>query len=87
MIRVYFVFEDSLDDSGVNLSFIDVSTQDPGKALQSVKDAAVSGELWKRLYPDGPDLDNPYLLLETKMMYLDVSALPQEHAGAIVLTT
>ena len=29
MIRVYFVFEDPLDDAEVNLSFVDVPTQDP----------------------------------------------------------
>lgn len=51
MIRVYFVFEDPLDDTGVNLSYVDVPTKDPAKAFSRVQEAATSGELWTNLYP------------------------------------
>lgn len=74
MIRVYFVFEDPLDESGVNLSFADVPTRDPDKAFERVEEAAESGELWKAMYPD--DEDHPYTLIKCKMMYLDISTLP-----------
>jgi len=76
MIRVYFVFEDPLDDSGVNLSFADVPTREPGKALARIQEAAESGELWKTMYPDGEE--HPYMLIRNKMSYLDISALPDE---------
>lgn len=83
MIRVYFVFEDPLDDDEVNLSFVDVPTQDPGKALERVEEAAESGELWKALYPD--DEEHPYTLIKNKMSYLDISALPHELSADTVL--
>ena len=50
MIRVYFIFEDPLDDAQVNLSFVDVPTRDPRKAFERVEQAAESGELWKQMY-------------------------------------
>jgi hypothetical protein len=83
MIRVYFVFEDPLDDSEVNLSFVDVPTQDPDKALERVEEAAGSGELWKIVYPD--DQEHPYTLIKSKMVYLDISALPHESTADTVL--
>ena len=76
MIRVYFVFEDPLDESGVNLSFADVPTQEPDRAFKRVERAASSGELWKRMYTD--DQDHPYTLITEKMMYLNISRLPDE---------
>jgi len=81
VIRVYFVFEDPLDDAGVNLSFIDIPTQDPREACRRVEDAARSGELWKQLYPD--EQDHPYDLI--KMSYLDISTLTEEMAADTVL--
>jgi len=83
MIRVYFVFEDPLDDSGVNLSFVDVPTHHPGEALQRVGEAAGSGQLWKAMYPD--DEEHPYKLIRNKMSYLDISALPREANADTVL--
>ena len=83
MIRVYFVFEDPLDDAEVNLSFVDVPTQDPGKAFERVEEAAESGELWKTMYPD--DQEHPYTLIKSKMIYLDISALPHELSADAVL--
>ncbi len=83
MIRVYFVFEDPLDDAQVNLSFVDVPTRDPGKALQRVEEAAASGQLWKAMYPD--DEEHPYALIKNKMSYLDISALPGEPSADTVL--
>jgi hypothetical protein len=83
MIRVYFVFEDPLDDTGVNLSFVDVPTRDPNKAFGRVEQAAESGELWKFLYPD--DEEHPYTLLKYKMNYLDISALPDEPSADTLL--
>jgi hypothetical protein len=83
MIRVYFVFEDPLDDEGVNLSFVDVLTQEPTDALRRVEEAANSGELWRNLYPD--DSEHPYMLITSKMMYLDVSRLPAEATAEAVL--
>ncbi len=74
MIRVYFVFEDPLDESGVNLSYADVPTRDPEIAFGRVERAAESGELWKAMYPD--DEEHPYTLIENKMFYLDISTLP-----------
>lgn len=74
MIRIYFVYKDPLDETGVNLSFADVPTSDPTAAFLRIEDAAESGELWKRMYPR--DEDRPYTLLKTHMMYLDISALP-----------
>jgi hypothetical protein len=83
MIRLYFVFEDPLDDTEVNLSFVDVPTRDPGKALERIEEAAESGELWKLLYPD--DEENPYTLMTNKMSYLDISALPHVPTADTVL--
>jgi hypothetical protein len=83
MIRVYFVFEDPLDEREVNLSFVDVPTRDPDKAFDRVVEAAQSGELWKGMYPD--DLEYPYSLIEDKMMYLDISALPDERSPVTTL--
>ena len=74
MIRVYFIFDDPLDESEVNLSFADVPTRDPSRAVQRIEEAAESGELWKGMYPDDPD--HPYRLIKGKMSYLDISALP-----------
>ena len=83
MIRVYFVFEDPRDDSGINLSFADVRTTDPGKAIRRVYDAAYSGELWRMLYPD--DQEHPYGIIDNKMSYLDISMLPdQPNVGTIL---
>ena len=50
MIRVYFIYEDPLDDSGVNLSFVDVPTRNPAKAFLRVRRAAQSGELCFFIY-------------------------------------
>ncbi len=83
MIRVYFVFEDPNDDADVNLSFVDVPTRDPGKAFERVEEAAESGALWKNMFPN--DREHPYTLIKTKMMYLDISALPREHSADTVL--
>jgi hypothetical protein len=83
MIRVYFVFEDPLDDSEINLSFVDVPTRDPDKAFERVEEAAESGELWKVVYPD--DQEHPYTLIKNKMVYLDMSALPPEPTADTVL--
>lgn len=76
MIRVYFVFKDPLDDAEVNLSFADVPTRDPGQALKRIQEAAESGELWKSMYPE--DREHPYSLIKSKMMYLDISAIPHD---------
>jgi hypothetical protein len=83
MIRVYFVFEDPLDDTEVNLSFVDVPTPDPDAALERIEQAAESGELWKVMYPD--DQEHPYRLIKNKMSYLDISALPHESTADTVL--
>ncbi len=83
MIRVYFVFKDPLDDAEVNLSFVDVPTRDPGKAVERIEAAAESGELWKVMYPD--DQEHPYTLIKDKMSCLDISALPHEASGDTVL--
>jgi hypothetical protein len=83
MIRVYFVFEDPLDESEVNLSFVDVPTRNPDKAFDRVVEAAESGELWKGMYPD--DWEHSYSLIEGKMMYLDISALPDERSADATL--
>ncbi len=83
MIRVYFIFEDPLDDAQVNLSFVDVPTRDPGKAFERTEEAADSGELWKVMYPD--DLEHPYTLIKNKMMYLDISALPHQPSADTIL--
>lgn len=83
MIRVYFVFEDPLDDAEVNLSFVDVPTRDPDKALERIEEAAESGELWKLMYPD--DQEHPYRLIKDKMSYLDISALPHEPSADTIL--
>jgi hypothetical protein len=83
VIRVYFVFEDPLDDAGVNLSFVDVPTRDPGKAFLRVEEAAGSGELWKAMYPD--EREHPYTLIRNKMSCLDISALPDEPSSETIL--
>lgn len=83
MIRVYFVFEDPLDEAEVNLSFVDVPTRDPREAFERVEQAAKSGKLWKNMYPD--DRDHPYTLITAKMMYLDVSNLPHEQRVDTIL--
>ena len=83
MIRVYFVFEDPLDESEVNLSFVDVPTRNPDKAFDRVMEAAESGELWRGMYPDA--LQHPYSLIKDKMMYLDISALPEERSADTTL--
>ena len=83
MIRVYFVFEDPLDDAEANLSFVDVPTGDPEKALERVEVAAESGELWKSMYPD--DRKHPYMLIKSKMMHLDISAVPHEASADTIL--
>ena len=83
MIRVYFVYEDPLDEGGVNLSFADVPTQDPGKAPACMEEAAESGELWKSMYPE--DQECPYRLIRNKMMFLDVSGLSNEVSADTVL--
>jgi hypothetical protein len=83
MIRVYFVFEDPLDESGVNLSFADVPTRDPEKAFERVEEAAQSGELWKAMYPH--DEDHPYVLISEKMMFLDISASPHGRNAQAIL--
>ena len=76
MIRLYFVFEDPLNGAEVNLSFVDVPTRDPEKAFEAVEQAAESGALWKFLYPN--DAEHPQTLIGDKMVWLDISALPQE---------
>lgn len=83
MIRVYFVFEDPLDEEGVNLSYFDVPTQDPGEAFGRIEEAADSGELWERMYPD--DKEHPYSLIKSKMTYLDISTLPHEQSPDTLL--
>lgn len=83
MIRIYFVFEDPLDEAEINLSYVDVPTRDASRALERVEEAAASGELWKTMYPD--DQEHPYRLIRNKMAYLDISALPHETALATTL--
>ena len=83
MIRVYFVFDDPLDEAVVNLSFADVPTKDPSKAFQRVEEAAESGELWKQMYPH--DEEHPHELVTSKMMYLDISTLTHEHSADTTL--
>jgi len=76
MIRVYFVFEDPKDDTGHNLSYVDVPTNEPNEALLRVRSAASSGELWRNLYPG--EEDQTYVFLPGKMLYLDISEIPAE---------
>jgi hypothetical protein len=83
MIRVYFVFEDPLDEELVNLSYVDVPTSDPREAFRRVQQAAESGELWRNMYPD--DEEHPYTLIRTKMMCLDISTLAHEHSAETTL--
>jgi hypothetical protein len=83
MVRVYFVFEDPLDSSGVNLSYADVPTRKPTIAVDRVKQAAESGELWKRMYPG--DEEHPYRLLDQKMVYLEISSLRDEATAETIL--
>ncbi len=83
MIRIYFVFEDPLDESGVNLSFADVPTRDPDIAFERVERAAESGELWKAMYPH--DKQRPYTLITNKMFYLDISTLPHAPSRESIL--
>ncbi len=83
MIRIYFVFDNPLDDDGVTLSYVDVPTQDPTEAFGRVADAAESGELWHSLYPD--EKEHPYTLIESKMLYLDISTLAHEQHAETTL--
>jgi hypothetical protein len=83
MIRIYFLFDDPLDEEEVNLSFVDIPTRNPAEAFARVEAAAESGELWKNMYPD--DKEHPYRLINNKMMYLDVSTLPHEHNSESIL--
>ena len=83
MIRVYFVFEDPLDEEGVNLSYFDVPTRDPREAFGRVEEAVDSGEPWERMYPG--DKEHPYTLIRSKMTYLDISALPDEQSADTML--
>lgn len=83
MIRVYFVFEDPYDEVELGLSFVDVPTRDPSKAIGRVEEAAGSGELWKKMYPG--DQEHPYTLIRTKMAYLDISTLPHEQSSITTL--
>jgi len=83
MIRVYFIFEDPLDQTGVNLSYVDIATQRPAEALERVERAAESGALWRNLYPE--DEEPPYALLKDKMMCLDITALPSETNAVVLL--
>jgi len=69
-MRVFFVFEDPLDETGLNLSYIDVPTQNPTKAIEWVENAADSGELWAQLYPD--EQEHPFRLIPGKMMYQEI---------------
>jgi hypothetical protein len=85
MIRVYFVYEDPFDDAGINLSFADVPTTDPGKAFKRIQGAANSGELWQVLYPDTKE--HPYTLVASKMTFLDISELKKRLDAGTVLTT
>ena len=71
MIRVFFVFEDPLDDSGVNLSFVDVDTFDPERALERVEEAAASGALWRNLYPN--EQEPPFRVIPGKIMTCNLS--------------
>jgi hypothetical protein len=73
MIRVYFVYEDPLDETGVNLSYVDVPTQAASNAVLHVQRAAESGELWRSMYP--VDDEHPYKLIKSHMSYLDISGL------------
>ncbi len=68
-----------------HLSYVDVPTVEAGLAIERVKDAADSGELWTRLYPEDAEGDSEYSLLETKMTFLDISGLPQEHSMETLL--
>jgi hypothetical protein len=83
VIRVYFVFNDPLDDAGVNLSYVDVPTGDPSRALARVEEAGVSGELWRHLYPD--DEEHEYTLVNDKIAYLDISRLHGEATADTLL--
>ena len=83
MIRVYFIFEDPLDDAGVNLSYVDIPTHEPAEALERVEQAAESGELWRTLYPE--DEEHPYTLIKGKTMYLDVTVLHSQRSADVLL--
>jgi hypothetical protein len=83
MIRVYFVYEDPIDETGVNLSFVDVLTRDPRRAILRVHEAADTGELWKSMYPR--DKQHPYTLIKSHISYLDISALSYEVRAHSVL--
>jgi len=83
MIRVYFVFEDPLDEAGVNLSCVDIAMQEPGEALERFEQAAESGELWRALYPE--DVEHPYKLIKGKAMYLDVTVLQSQRCADVLL--
>lgn len=84
MIRVYFIFDDPLDEEGVNLSYFDVPTKDPRKAFGRIEEAADSGELWERMYPG--EREHSYTLIKSKMTYLDISILPHEQSADTLLT-
>ncbi len=83
MIRVYFVYEDPLDEVNVNLSFIDVPTRSASKALRRVSEAATSGELWTTLY--GSNGGDGYRLIESKMTYLNITAVRGEWSESTLL--
>jgi len=83
MIRVYFVFEDPLDDADVNLSYVDIPTRNASEALDRVEKAAESGELWRTMYPD--EWEHPYKLINQKMAFLDISALTDEITTETIL--
>lgn len=83
MIRVYFIFEDPFDETGLNLSYVDVPTRNATRAFEQVERAANSGELWARMYPDQEY--RPYKLIGQKMMYIDITDLRQESTLETVL--
>ena len=85
MIRVYFVFEDPLDDTGINLSYVDVDVKAPREALERVEQAAESGELWRNLYPE--DEDYPYILIKAKTMYLEIAAADDQAGDAVLVSS
>jgi len=85
MIRVYFVFEDPLDDTGINLSYVDVPVKAPREALERVEQAAESGALWRNLYPD--DEDYPYTLITGKMMHVEIAATREGSGAAVLLSS
>lgn len=85
MIRVCFVFEDPLDDTGINLSYVDVDVKSPREALERVEEAAESGELWRNLYPE--DEKYPYTLIKDKMMYVEIAPTRGGSGAAVLLSS